>query len=231
MPLPWAIYQKAYRRNSWGSTAIRAVYHRCMNGPLPNVTAFILAGGKSTRMETDKAFVALDGRTLLARALDVVRSVTSDVRIVGDAAKFASFAPVVEDMFRGCGPLGGIHAALRASVTDLNLVLAVDLPFVSAALLQYLVTQAQDSTEAAVTVPRAAGGWQPLCAVYRKEFADAAELALREGCYKIDALFDVVKVRVIDEDELAGRGFSPRIFRNLNTQEELDGARVEDVNR
>src|SRR6267378_5266072 len=91
-----------------------AVYHRTMNGTTPDVTAFILAGGKSTRMGTDKAFAALDGRTLLARALDLARSVAPDVRVVGDAAKFAAFAPVVEDVFRDCGPLGGIHAALRA---------------------------------------------------------------------------------------------------------------------
>ena len=96
----------------------------------PAVTAFILAGGKSTRMGTDKAFVEYDGRTLLARALDLARSVTPDVRIVGSAEKFAPFAPVVEDIFCDCGPLGGIHAALRSSPTELNVMLAVDTPFV-----------------------------------------------------------------------------------------------------
>src|ERR1022692_1796718 len=102
-----------------------------------DVTAFILAGGKSTRMGADKAFVDYEGRTLLARALDLARSVTADVRIVGSREKFAPFAPVVEDVFRDCGPLGGIHAALRASLTELNLVLAVDTPFVSWAFAQY----------------------------------------------------------------------------------------------
>ena len=77
-----------------------------MEGPSTGLTAFILAGGMSTRMGADKAFVMLDGRTLLARLLELAHSVTSDVRIVGDAGKFASFAPVVEDVFRGCGPLG-----------------------------------------------------------------------------------------------------------------------------
>src|SRR5690348_1515752 len=100
----------------------------------PDVAAFILAGGKSTRMGADKAFVPLDGRTLLARALDLARSVTPDVRIVGNPETFASFAPVVEDVFRDRGPLGGIHAALRASTKELNLILAVDVPFVSLAL-------------------------------------------------------------------------------------------------
>ena len=122
-----------------------------MNSSSLDVTVFILAGGKSTRMGTDKAFVILDGRTLLARALDLARSVTSDVRIVGHAAKFAPFAPVVEDIFPGCGPLGGIHAALRISSTDLNAILAVDVPFVPPALLQYLIKRSRDAA-ATVTV-------------------------------------------------------------------------------
>ncbi|MGO9084007.1 MAG: molybdenum cofactor guanylyltransferase [Candidatus Sulfotelmatobacter sp.] len=194
-----------------------------MESTAPDVAAFILAGGKSTRMGTDKAFLALDGRTLLARALDLARSVTPDVRIVGPAATFTVFAPVVEDVFPECGPLGGIHAALRASRAELNLILAVDNPFVPPALFPFLITRARASA-ATVTVARAGGGWQPLCAVYRREFADAAEKSLREGRYKIDALFDQVQTAVIAEDELEAAGFSPSIFRNLNTREELAAA-------
>ena len=136
-----------------------------MHGTAADLTVFILAGGKSTRMGADKAFVTLDGRTLLARALELARSLTPDVRIVGDPAKFAAFAPVVEDIFRECGPLGGIHAALRASQTELNLILAVDVPFVSAALLQYLIARARNSGNATVTVARA--GWRLAAALRR----------------------------------------------------------------
>ena len=175
-------------------------------------------------MGADKAFVMLDGRTLLARALELARSVTSDVRMVGDSGKFAAFAPVVEDVFRGCGPLAGIHAALRASSAELNLMLAVDLPFVSTPLLQFLIARARSVPEALVTVPRGGGGWQPLCAVYRRQFADVAEEALREGRNKIDALFDAAQTLVIAEEELEGAGFSWKMFRNLNTQEELTAA-------
>jgi len=191
-----------------------------MDGSSPDVTAFILAGGKSTRMGADKAFVMLDGRTLLARALDVARSVTADVRIVGDPTKFAPFASVVEDVFRNCGPLGGIHAALRSSQADQNLILAVDVPFVSPVLLNYLIQRARDSA-AMVTVAQTDGGYQPLCAVYRRDFADAAEHSLRAGRYKIDTLFEPTRTHLITEKELERAGFSPRMFRNLNTPQEL----------
>lgn len=198
-----------------------------MGDRFTDVSVFILAGGKSTRMGTDKAFVPFDGRTLLARALDLARQVTSDVRIVGDRKKFAPFAPVVEDDFPGCGPLAGIHAALRSSHSDLNVILAVDTPFVSLALLQHLITRARNCPSAAVTVPRANGGWQPLCAVYRREFAAAAEQALTQGRYKIDALFAEGETQAIDEEELQLAGFSLRIFQNVNTPEELANANVE----
>jgi molybdopterin-guanine dinucleotide biosynthesis protein A len=195
-----------------------------MDGTPTDAAAFILAGGKSTRMGTDKAFVMLDGRTLLARALELAWAAASDVRIVGDRAKFAAFAPVVEDVFPGCGPLGGIHAALRASQADLNLILAVDVPFVTLALLQYLMQRARERPLAIATVARSGTGWQPLCAVYRREFAEAAEMSLQAGRYKIDALFDVNRTQVITESGLQAAGFSPDVFRNLNTPDELASA-------
>jgi len=195
-----------------------------INAAQIGVTAFILAGGKSTRMRTDKAFVEYEGHTLLERALALTRSIASEVRIVGDPAKFAAFAPVVEDLFRDCGPLAGIHAALRASHTELNLMLAVDLPFVSAALLQYLIAQAQGAPDAIVIVPHSEERRQPLCAIYRRKFSDAAENSLRSGKNRIDRLFDFVPTRVITEEELHAAGFAPGIFRNLNTPEELEAA-------
>jgi molybdopterin-guanine dinucleotide biosynthesis protein A len=187
------------------------------------ITAFVLAGGKSTRMGSEKAFVVLEGQTLLERVLHAVRAVTQDAMIVGARSKFLMYAPVVEDIFPDRGPLGGIHAALMATATDLNLILAVDLPFVEPSFLTYICNRARES-EAAVVVPRAAGGWQPLCAVYRKQFGSIAEKALAAGRNKIDSLFANVPVVSVEEQEIAQAGFSLGIFRNINTQEELKEA-------
>lgn len=198
-----------------------------MDGSSPDVAAFILAGGKSSRMGTDKAFVMLEARTLLQRALDLARLVTPDVRIVGDRGKFKQFAPVIEDVFRDCGPLGGIHAALKASNAELNLMLAVDVPFLSRALLEYLIMCARKADTATVTVAHVAGRLQPLCAVYRRRFAEAAENALRSGRYKIDALFAAPETRIVSEEELESAGFSPSMFRNLNTPGEVQAVQNE----
>jgi len=195
------------------------VYYQRVDG----VAAFILAGGKSTRMGADKAFLDLAGQTLLARALDLARAVTAEIRIVGDPQKFLTFGRVVEDVYAGRGPLAGIHAALLHASTELNLMLAVDLPFVETRFLEYLVSAASQSG-AIVTVPHAAGGWQPLCAVYRREFAPVAERALRKGKNKIDSLFTQVETRVIREEELSRVGFAASMFRNLNTPREFEQA-------
>jgi len=204
------------------SSIVREGYDCHMRkSPADDVTISILAGGKSMRMGTDKAFVDFEGRTLLARALDLAREVSADVRIIGSKDKFAPFASVVEDEFLGCGPLAGIHAALRSSHTELNVILAVDMPFVSRSFLEYLIEQACDVPTAAAVVPRWNEGWQPLCAIYRRRFAIAAEEALRAGRNRIDLLFDAASTRVIKRDELERAGFSSDLFRNMNTPEEL----------
>lgn len=193
--------------------------------------AFVLAGGKSSRMgaardgaRIDKAFLEFHGQALLNRALETARAVCGEVAIVGDPAKFASHAAlkneaVVRDIFPCCGPLGGIHAALRQSSAEFNLMLAVDMPFVSRDLLDFLFTAAE-KTNASVTAPKIGHGWQPLCAIYRREFAQSAEQALREGNYKIDALFSNLAIQAIEAPELLAAGFSEKTFFNVNTPED-----------
>ena len=171
-------------------------------------------------MGSDKAFLELAGRSLLNRALDLARAVVPDVLIVGDADKFAIFAPTVPDIYPARGPLGGIHAALTYSTTDSNLILAVDVPFLDRRFLQYLIAKSE-SVGAVVTVPQAAGHLHPLCAVYRKQFLAPAERALAENRNKLDALFSEVSVRIIPEEELTAAGFNASIFRNLNNPEDL----------
>ena len=193
--------------------------------------AFVLAGGQSTRMGVDKAFVQLEGCTLLAHALALAKSVSSDVRIVGSPEKFAGFGEVVEDEFPQHGPLAGIHAALRASSSELNLMLAVDMPFVELPFLEYLFQEAARHESVMVTIPRAAGAWQTLCAVYRKPFADLAEQALRQGKNKIDPLFRETTIQILDEPALTKHNFSLNMFRNVNTPEELEEAARLRINR
>jgi molybdopterin-guanine dinucleotide biosynthesis protein A len=173
-------------------------------------------------MGSDKAFLRLRHLTLLEHLIATAKEVSSTVALVGDKERLRPYGWVIEDEFPGQGPLAGIHAALKSdSAEDLNIFLAVDIPGVSAPLLKYLLKVAADSGKT-VTVPYANGFSQPLCAVYRREFAAVAEQALRVGHNKIDALYSTVPIRKIEEAELTPLGFPPSIFDNVNTPEDWD---------
>jgi molybdopterin-guanine dinucleotide biosynthesis protein A len=189
-----------------------------------SLTAFVLTGGRSSRMGSDKALLSLGGQTLLQRTLKVAGAVTDHVRIVGRMDRYAAYGEVVEDIYRDCGPLGGIHAALHATRTELNLILSVDMPLMSSDFLGWLVQKATMS-DAMIVVPNVVGRLQPLCAIYRRGVAEPAEQALRAGDYKIDRLFSRVPTRVLHEQEIIASGFSPDMFRNINTPEDYEQCR------
>jgi molybdopterin-guanine dinucleotide biosynthesis protein A len=195
----------------------------------PNATAeltgFVLAGGRSSRMGTDKAALLLNGRTLLEHAIGMVGAVTGEpVFILGSRQLYASYGEVIEDHYPGCGPLAGIHAALSRSHTRFNLIIAVDTPFLSPEFLQHMTRRAIES-EAVVTVPEIAGYTQPLCAVYSREFLPIAEKALKSGSFKIVPLFPKEKTCIVTEAELARFAFNAEMFENLNTPEDMKRAR------
>jgi molybdenum cofactor guanylyltransferase len=188
------------------------------------VSGFVLAGGKSTRMGQDKARLELNGRTLLEHGLAALRAVCRDVAILGRYDLYGQLAPVYEDIFPGCGPLGGIHAALSNSLTEYNLIIAVDTPFLVPGFLSYLAERAV-ATGAVVTTPEIAGYTQPLCTVYSLAFLPIAERALGSSSYKITPLFPRGQTLVITESELRRFAFSAEMFENLNTPEDMERAR------
>ncbi|HLI64104.1 MAG TPA: molybdenum cofactor guanylyltransferase [Terriglobales bacterium] len=189
--------------------------------PVDNVTAFVLAGGRSSRMGSDKAMLVFNGQTLLQRALQVAAAAAGKTIIVGPKPRYAPLGEVIEDIYAGCGPLSGIHAALQATGTDWNLVLSVDMPRMTSAFLSWLVQQAV-ATQDSITVPDVLGGPQPLCAVYHRDLRQAAEQALNAADYKIAHLFAKVATRYITEPEIIAAGFSPELFVNINTRGEYE---------
>jgi len=189
----------------------------------------ILAGGRATRFgRRDKSALVVDGRTILDRQLDEFSSLTDDVMIVGGAPKARSLTETPEarrrttvreisDIVPGCGPLGGLHAALTAARGDSVFVVACDMPYVSAAFAGYLFSLAGG---AAIVVPKTERGYHPLCAVYSRTCLEpvaahlaAARLALRE-------LIDVVPVHVVAERDISRFGRASRLLANVNTPAE-----------
>lgn len=138
-------------------------------------SAVILAGGKSSRMGCDKALLEVDGQPLLARQIQLVREAgAEEVFISGRAdTDYAVFnCPVLRDRLTDVGPLAGIEAALNATTSPLLLVLAVDMPEMSAVFLQRLASQCAGGCG---VIPCVGGFIEPLAAFYPKAASSLLE--------------------------------------------------------
>ena len=186
-----------------------------------DATAFVLAGGQSSRMGSDKALLPWAGETLLVRALTIARDTCGQVMICGSRSRYGKFGKVIEDTEPGRGPLSGIQSALHATQTELNLILSVDLPLMQAAFLRWLLEQAGVG-EQSITAPEALGTLQPLCAVYNRQACDIVDTAIGEGDLKVTRLFRRVSARIIGEHEIRAAGFDPSIFTNVNTPQDYE---------
>lgn len=177
---------------------------------------FVLAGGKSSRMGSDKALLKLNGETLIARAARKLRYVCAEVAIAGGSAELERFGRVVPDLTPGQGPLGGIVAALEHSSYEWNLFLGVDMPFVPEAALRALVASA--GGREMVVLAQADGYVQPLCGVYSRRALPVLRGELEAGRLKLkDA---VVATGACGYLQIGDEGW----FRNLNTPEEFRAA-------
>ena len=141
------------------------------------VSAAILAGGRARRFGgADKASLPVGRARIIDRQLAVLSAVADDMRIVAnDRGRYAGLGVrVIPDAVAGAGPLGGLYTALLDARHEWMLVLACDLPFVTAALLERLVTERGTGQEIDAVVPRSARGLEPLCAIYATRCAAAA---------------------------------------------------------
>lgn len=152
------------------------------------MNGFVLAGGQSTRMGRDKALLELDGRPLVALAVEKLRALGLDAKICGArpavAAELAQFAEVIPDNFAQSGPVAGIEAGLVAGGSPLSLFLAVDMPLVPVKFLRWLMERAETST-AVATIPVAGGREQPLCAVYSRRLLEGLRASIAAGHLKM----------------------------------------------
>ncbi len=187
------------------------------------VVGFAVAGGKSRRMGHDKALLNWGDETLLVHTMSRLRAVCDEVRILtGSAPLYLDHgATVILDHYQSAGPLGGLEAALASPGVAAGLFLAVDVPFVPVELLRELVGLVEGVD---AVVPVAAGGAQPLCAVYRGSCLPPIRACLEAGDFRMTAFWPRVQVRELTEAEIARFGDPAAIFFNINTPEDYDRA-------
>lgn len=183
------------------------------------IAGFILAGGRSSRMGQEKALLALNGETLLARGLRQLGEVCAEVAIAGGTPDLCRFGQVIPDEEQGQGPLSGILAALASSRFAWNLFCPVDVPFVPRSAWERLIAIAASKENGTVdaVLARVCGQVQPLCGLYHCRLQNALRRQFDQGQRKVTrAAEDAGKVAWVSFDEPT----EALGFRNLNTPED-----------
>lgn len=181
----------------------------------------ILAGGGSRRLP-GKANYVLQGVPIIQRVTNALWPVCHRVfLVVSDQEECPGIQlPRVYDGFPGCGPLGGIHAALKAA-REPCLVVACDMPFLKPELLQYMIDQAKGYD---AVVPCGAGRFEPLHTLYCPSCLSTIEESLRQGNLKLADLLSRLRLRKITEEEVSRFGDPRLLFFNVNTPQDLQSA-------
>lgn len=168
--------------------------------PPSDVSGYVLAGGKSSRMGQDKALLELASKPLVLRAVEKLRQVCAEVSILGNREELVAYAPVIRDLHEGCGPLGGIEAALAHTTKTWNLFMAVDMPFLPVGFLDVWVKGVIEKERARVALFTVDGRPQPALCLVHKDVAPFVSQAVMRGEFKLfPVLMEAAK-------QLAGRG-------------------------
>ncbi len=194
---------------------------RVIRPPIDSVTIVILAGGKSSRFGSNKALAPWGQQgSILENIVQVAKSacprVALSVRSPGDypSIKMTKFPDIVQ----GKGPLGGLYSAIQGVDTSWIMILACDMPLVQSGFIKYML---EIKTWAPVIVPAVKGRFEPLHAVYHRSLLPLVENLLKRDRLCMRALFDMVPVYAVKEQEMVRAAGSLVCLSNINTMVEF----------
>jgi len=191
---------------------------------VPDLSIAILAGGRSSRMGTDKSFVQVLGRPLIEDILAQAAGLGDETLIVTNRPDDYAYlgVPLFTDVLPDKGALGGLYSALHSATRQHVLCIACDMPFVVRPLLDYLIGL---RLEADAIMPRLAGEAEPFRAIYSRDCLGPIRAALDAGRMRVISFFPEVRVRYVDEVEIDRFDPGHLSFFNVNTPADLEQAR------
>ncbi|MBK9005979.1 MAG: molybdenum cofactor guanylyltransferase [Anaerolineae bacterium] len=193
------------------------------------LTVCIQAGGASSRMGEDKALKLFLGRPLIQRVVDRLEPMADELIVTTNRPDDFSFLGLrlFPDVMPGRGALGGLYTAISSAAHPLVAVVACDMPFASANLIEAAL-KIMDDENADVVIAQGEEGYEPLHALYRRETClPAIESAIHADQWRVIAWFPRVKVRVLTPEEIKSADPAGLAFWNVNTPEEF--ARAEEL--
>jgi molybdopterin-guanine dinucleotide biosynthesis protein A len=197
------------------------------------ISAFILSGGLSSRMGKDKGLLELGGKPLIVRTAHLLEPLVSAVMVVGTPERYAPLGlhaiadwnfDVHDRKGAAQGPLVGIATALHSTKTGWNLILACDLPYLSAEWLEWVLARAMVSGQQ-IVMPRTSRGLETLAAVYRRECGPQMVASLARGVRKVSEAMEQFRLELVSESDWRHVDPDGRVLQNMNSSADYEDAR------
>ncbi|NNF01599.1 MAG: molybdenum cofactor guanylyltransferase [Bacteroidia bacterium] len=189
-----------------------------MNISTENITVIILAGGKSSRMKTDKGLIDISGRTLVQHVIDNTASITANQMIISNRYEYQKFGlPVFSDIIADKGPAAGVATGLQNSTTDLNLISTCDSPYINNDLYFEMLDHLEDHD---VIVPRYNKRLYPLTAVYRRSCYKTIMTCINANDLSMKSILSFLNTKILNIEKGSALD-NPRNFLNINTVSDL----------
>lgn len=188
-----------------------------LTGKFTDCAAAILAGGRATRLDgIDKGLLEIHGQAILERQLQLLRALFDEVFLVAnDPAPYLRFdVAIVGDRVAGCGPIGGLEAALAFAAAPRVFLCACDMPELRAETIRLVVAGHEGAD---IVVPIVDGRPEPLHARYGKSCLPAIQRSITAGKFKMTAFFSDLTVARVEEAALRAVDADLRFLRNINT--------------
>ncbi|MEW7290044.1 molybdenum cofactor guanylyltransferase [Aquimarina sp. 2304DJ70-9] len=184
-----------------------------------NITGIILAGGKSSRMKSEKGLVLLDDKPFIQHIIEAIRPLVSQLVIVSGNSDYDVFGiKRVEDIIPESGPIAGLHSGLTYSTTENNLVVSCDVPLVTTSFLKQLLQNEKEDHD--IIQFEVEGKTMPLIAVYKKRCTEKCLELLTKGERRLRMLMHELQVKTIPVSEK-----EQYLTTNINTIEDLKAIR------
>lgn len=177
------------------------------------ITGIILAGGKSSRMGMDKGFCSLKGKPMVQYAIEVLEQLCDSIIISSNNMDYELFdLPVIPDIIKNIGPMGGIYSGLNQSETQHNFFISCDMPMVSLELVQYIISSKEGFD---AVIPTWNNYPEPMCAYYNKNILESLSTLIQNRDYKLQNILQNVNHRTLEiTSKLAF--YNDQLFANVN---------------
>lgn len=194
----------------------------------PSFSGAILAGGQSRRMGFNKAFIELEGSTVIARAARTMKAVfDSPAIIANDTTLYGNLGlPVYPDIIKDAGSLGGIYTALYHSKEDYAFVIACDMPWVDPGCIKRVLDNAGGED---CVIPFISGRFHPLHAAWSKRCMSNIEAMINQGNLRINDLIKKLNIKALTEEQFTGLPIA-RSVENVNTPQDLERTGLDEKN-